>query len=617
MCICLKSKWKQFSSKFHLWRSSLKKIEGHCGAGVVEFFLFIRLLIVLNAFTMVVVFVLLIFPSVYYVEFKKNNVTDLWNECGSSNESASIECCSAIYENATRIASPRFNIHYVMDIIQGTGWVESTPMYYNYYPNKHFDVGQFFTYHIPLAYVVSTICYFVLFFLIIVKKSVKGFKQRMIETQVQHYLYSNTIFIGWDFCINNKMSSVLKQKAIYNELRSFLAAERPKFENNNRGKHINLIIVRTFISFLIMALIGASCFSVYLIFYYSIKLLHNEQTFLWAFLLEFTTPVAITFYNIVLPIIFDVLLKFENRSMYQETRVCVLRIIAVKLSLLSTLLGSVYSLIHCVREKSQCASVLCSSPLCWETYVGKIMYKLLIVDVACKIGITILISCPRSLLIRHFKNNLFQVMCKQELNLAKHVLDVIYVQAIVWLGSFYVTLVPALGLVSLVIMFYIKRFTCIVNYSLAQKVYSPSRTHTMIMSMLLVCYVLCLSTWLVIMSKITPSRSCGPFKGISSVWRVVVDSVSTMIPPWTVAGYEIVTSANFVFPLVFTLLCIVYYYHTVMGSNKKMILVLRKQLVLEGHDKQFLLNRLSAFIKQQDRRRQVVENNAEIDVLIS
>lgn len=599
-----------------MWSTSLKKIEGHCGTGVVEFFLFIKLLIFLNAFTLVMMFVLLIFPSVYWVEFKNGDQPDLWNECGSSNESASIECCSAIYENTTRMAKPRYNIHYAMDIIQGTGWVEKTPMYYSYYPNQHFSVGKLFTYHIPLAYVISTICYFILFLLIIAKKSINGFKQRMVETQVQYYLYSNSIFIGWDFCINNKVSGVLKQKAIYDELRSFLIADKPKLENKNRGKHINTVLVRLFISFLIMALIGASCFSVHLIFYYSIKLLQQEQTFVWAFLLEFATPVAVTIFNIVLPIIFDILLKFENRSMYQETRLCILRIIYVKLSLLIVLLGSIYKLINCVREKSQCASALCNSPLCWETYVGKIMYKLLIVDVACKIGITILISCPRSILIRHFKNNLFQLMCKQELNLAKHVLDVIYIQTIVWLGSFYVALLPAAGLVSLVIMFYIKRFSCIVNYSLAQNVYSPSRTHTMIMSMLLMSCILCATTWLATVSKITPSRSCGPFKGLPSVWRVVAD-ITQSIPSWMVTGYEILTSVNFIFPLVFILLCVVYYYYTVMASNKKMIGVLRKQLVLEGHDKQFLLNRLSAFIKQQDRRRKATEDNDDIDILLS
>lgn len=565
---------------------------------------------------MVVIFILLIFPSVYWVELKEGHTPDLWNECGSSNESASIECCSAIYENTTRIARPRINIHYAMDVIQGTGWVETTPMYFSYYPNQHYSVGQLFTYHIPFAYVVSSIVYFVLFCLIIIRKSIKGFKQRMIETQVQYYLYSNSIFIGWDFCINNKISTILKQKAIFDELRSFLIADRPKFKNKNRSQYINIVIIRLLISFLVIALIGSACFSVHLIFYYSIKLLQREQTFMWAFLIEFATPVAITFYNIVLPILFEFFLKFEHRSMYQETRLCILRIICVKLSLLIVLLISIYKLINCVREKSQCASAMCSSPLCWENYVGKIMYKLLIVDVACKIGITILISCPRSILIRHFKSNLFQVICKQELNLAKHVLDVIYIQIIVWLGSYYLPLLPAVGLVSLVIMFYIKRFSCIVNYSLAQKVYSPSRTHSMIMSMLLMSYVLCVATWLVTMSKITPSRSCGPFRGLSSVWKVMSDFIRT-IPSWTVTCYEMMTSGNFMFPLIFTLLCIVYYYHTVMGSNKKMIVVLRKQLVLEGHDKQFLLNRLSAFIKQQDRRRKAVEHNADIDVMLS
>lgn len=613
----MKAKWLEFYNRFQLWRSSLKTVEGHCGTGVVEFFVFIKLLIFLNALTMVVISVLLILPSTYWVELKEGIGPDLWNECGSSNESASIECCSAIYENATRLARPRLNIHYAMDVIQGTGWVETMPMYYSYYPNKRFKIGELFTYHISLAYVVSAISYFVLFFLIIVRKSIKGFKQRMIETQVQYYLYSNSIFVGWDFCINHKISAVLKQKAIYNELRSFLIADRPKYDKKNRGKHYaNIVIVRMLISFLVFTLIGSACFSVYLIFYYSIKLLQREQTFLWAFLLEFSTPVAITFYNIILPIVFDIFLKFENRSMYQESRTCILRIIFVKLSLLIVLLGSIYKLIHCVREKSQCSSALCNSPLCWETYVGKIMYKLLIVDVACKIGITVLISCPRSILIRHFKSNLFQVICEQELNLAKHVLDVIYVQIIVWLGTFYVTLLPAIGLVSLVIMFYIKRFTCIVNYSLAQKVYSPSRTHTMIMSMLLVSCVLCAATWLAAVSKITPSRSCGPFKGFPSVWKVAMDFVRTT-PQWVVAGYEILTSANFVLSLVLTLLCVVYYYHTVMKSNKKMIVVLRKQLVLEGHDKQFLLNRLSVFIKQQDKRRKAVENNGDIDVLLS
>lgn len=566
---------------------------------------------------MVVIFVLLILPSIYWVEFNGKNTPDLWNECGSSNESASIECCSAIYENTTRIARPRVTVHYAMDVIQGTGWVETTPMFYSYYPNKQFSVAGLFTYRIPLAYAASAVGYFALILLIIVRKSTKGFKQRMVETQVQYYLYSNTVFIGWDFCINNKMSAVLKQKAVFNELRSFLAADKPRADGKGRGRRVNVAAIRLLVGAVVIALIGCACFSVHLVFYYSIKLLQREQTFAWAFLLEFATPVTVTMYNVALPVVFDVLLKFERRPAHQEARMCATRIACVKLSLLAVLVGSVYRLINCVREKSQCASALCGSPLCWETYVGRTMYKLLLVDVASKVTVTVLIGCPRSVLVRHFKSNVLHAVCKQELNLAKHVLDVVYVQTIVWLGTFYTTALPAAGLIALVVMFYVKRFTCVVNYSLAQRVYSPSRTHTAIMSMLLVAYALCVAAWSTAVYKITPSRSCGPFKGLPSVWRVLADSVRAA-PPWTVTGYEVLTSANLVLPLVFVLLCVVYYFHTATGSNRKMIAVLRKQLVLEGHDKQFLLNRLSAFIKQQDRRRKAAESAAgEIDVLLS
>lgn len=630
MCICLKTKWIEFYDKFHLWRSSLKKIEGHCGVGVVELFLFIKLLVFLNSFTTLAVLVLLMVPTVYWVEFARDgwSAADLWNECGSSNESASVECCSAIYENATRLARPRVNMHYVMDMIQGTGWAETTAMYYSYYPDERFAVGRLFTYRIPLAYAATAIGCLAVSFAVILRRSIGGLQQRMVETQVQHYLYSNSAFVGWDFCINNKTSAALKQKAIHDELRSYLAADRSRPDDRNRRggrrRGVRTAAVRALVSVLVLTFITAACCSVYLAFHYTVRLLQHEQTFARAFVIEFATPVAVAFHSVALPAVFDALARFEKRSARQEARLRVLRTACVKLSLLAALLGSAYRLANCTREKSQCASALCGSPLCWETYVGKIMYRLLVVDVACKIAVTVLISCPRSILIRHCKNRLFQAVCKQELDLAEHVLDVIYVQAIVWLGSFYVTLMPALGLVSLVIMFYIKRFSCVVNYSLARRVYSPSRTHTAIMSMALVTHALCAAAWAVAAARIAPSRSCGPFKGLPSAWTVVTDTVRA-VPPWTALVYDILTSGNVVYPVLFTLLCVVYYYRIAVRSNRKMISVLRKQLVLEGHDKQFLLNRLSAFIKQQDKRHKAAaaavaaatDNNGEIDVLLS
>lgn len=58
-------------------------------------------------------------------------------------------------------------------------------------------------------------------------------------------------------------------------------------------------------------------------------------------------------------------------------------------------------------------------------------------------------------------------------------------------------------------------------------------------------------------------------------------------------------TAGFAIPAFVVLTLFLYYYYAVSDANKHMVQVLKNQLVLEGHDKQFLLNRLSSFIKQQ------------------
>jgi len=58
-------------------------------------------------------------------------------------------------------------------------------------------------------------------------------------------------------------------------------------------------------------------------------------------------------------------------------------------------------------------------------------------------------------------------------------------------------------------------------------------------------------------------------------------------------------TASFAVPLFVVLVLSLYYYHAVSAANKHMVEVLRHQLRLEGQDKQFLLHRLSSFIRQQ------------------
>lgn len=50
-------------------------------------------------------------------------------------------------------------------------------------------------------------------------------------------------------------------------------------------------------------------------------------------------------------------------------------------------------------------------------------------------------------------------------------------------------------------------------------------------------------------------------------------------------------------PAIIILILAGYYYYAVAAANKHMVALLKNQLVLEGHDKQFLLSRLNHMIK--------------------
>ena len=68
------------------------------------------------------------------------------------------------------------------------------------------------------------------------------------------------------------------------------------------------------------------------------------------------------------------------------------------------------------------------------------------------------------------------------------------------------------------------------------------------------------------------------------------------------SGVEILKffgTAGFFVPLILVLIVVLYYYRTKASAQRKLTDALNQQLILEGQDKQFLLNRLASLSKQQ------------------
>lgn len=188
-----KKKYSACMTKMELWHNSLKKIEGHFGTGVVAFFFLIRWLAFLNLFVYVLIFLFIVLPQVILHEQRDIPCAQL--------ELNSTQCCTEAYLNDTQKEE-----FFILDIIQGTGIMESTLLFYGMYTNQIFGyVSENYTntnstynpgmyYDLPLAYISTTVFYYLMILVAIVRSAAKEFKDRLVENE------GNFFFLN-DFCI--------------------------------------------------------------------------------------------------------------------------------------------------------------------------------------------------------------------------------------------------------------------------------------------------------------------------------------------------------------------------------------------------------------------------------
>lgn len=335
---------------------------------------------------------------------------------------------------------------------------------------------------------------------------------------------------------------------------------------------------------------------------------------------EYLPYLFIVSMNLFVPLLFNYLVKYEQYTPLFVIKVTLLRTVVLRLASLGVLLSRFYFIIN-PKEKvpdDKCYNTDRATPQCWETFIGQQFYKLLIVDFVTQFIVTFFVNFPRSMFAKHSDRKFAKLIGEQEFELPRHVLDVVYSQTICWLGCFYSPVLPGIAVILNFFMFYVKKFACLVNSRPSAILYRASRSNSLFMFILLMSFVAAIVPIVYSIVEITPSRSCGPFRGLSSVWQQAVDTFEKA--PTIIQNLMFfLGTAGFAIPCFVVLLLFLYYYVTVAGANKHMVEVLKNQLILEGHDKQFLLNRLSAFMRQhheyQKRMRQLeLERNRILDL---
>ncbi|XP_033113350.1 transmembrane channel-like protein 7 isoform X2 [Anneissia japonica] len=577
-----KQKLSDFLLWFEVWRSSIKEVEGKFGTAVVSYFVFLKWMMFLNIYIFLLMFLFVVIPQV---------------ALNTSSNKVDNATCVVSYENTISNVT---GIQLLLDFFEGTGWMEKTALFYGFYvPSTLAITFTAHTYNLPLAYILVSISYFVLSLLLMVRYTGRGFKENLANQEDRYYKYCNKVFGSWDCSLNDTNNAYLKHSSIHYDLTSVLEEERLILKRQSRtiGKKIGLVIVRFIVNFFVLVILGGAGYLIY--FTSELAVLNENESAVTSnsfasLLISYLPSIVITLLNAIIPMIFNVLVRFEEYSPQFEINLTLSRTVLLRLASLAVLIASYYPQIICEdNEKDDTCSFCSSSGLrCWETYIGQQFYKLCITDFVAVVGVVVFWEFPRKLAAKYFHFGLAKALGQMEFEIPKNVLAIVYSQAICWVGSFYSPLLPSICLLKCIIFFYLKKWSLLYNMIPSNRPYRASRSGNFFMVILLITFMLCVIPVGYSMVKVLPSRGCGPFRDLDSMW----DSLVNTVDGWPLVVRKVtqfIGSVAFIVPFTIVLCLILYYYHAIASAHREMIVLLKDQLIMEGRDKHFLLMRLN------------------------
>ncbi|XP_064376395.1 transmembrane channel-like protein 7 [Dromaius novaehollandiae] len=580
---------KELLSYLELWRHDIRSIEGKFGTGIQSYFSFLRFLVLLNFIIFILMFSFVTLPSV----ISKHGV---FNSSFDKIPARSIEPHCTVYAPSGNKGLVYFYTFF-KDLLTGTGFLEMTSLFYGYYT---IDVAwiSIFRYNLPLAYLLTTFAYLALSLLWIIKRSVDGFKQNLVHHEDQFQSYCNKVFAGWDFCITDLSAARLKHRSLQYELKTDLEEERlkQKIADRTMKDKLRIYSLRLFLNIIVLAVLSGCFYSIYRATVFSQENISNNgnnMKFEANLLVQYLPSIVITLANFIAPQIFSVLIGLEDYSPVFEIRLTLMRCVFVRLANIGVLLFSLWSQIsYCATDKCNACGYNYELYPCWESQVGQEMYKLLIFDFIIILAVTLFVDFPRKLLVTYCSYKPVQWCGLQEFGIPDNVLEIIYGQTICWIGTFYSPLLPAIATVKYFIVFYIKKISLIHTRKPSARPIRASSSNFFFFLVLLIGLVLAFIPLGISIAHIPSSKACGPFRNFNTSWAVVPDTILGFPTGLQKVLYGIASEA-FAVPFFMVICLVMFYFIALAGAHKRVVEQLREQLVMESHDKQFLIRKIT------------------------
>lgn len=570
--------WLSFLHSLQLWQVALKRVSGRFGTGVLSYFLFLKTLLYFNLFLFLVTGVFLVLPQ-------------------------------AVHPPTLSDGRPTFS---GLELLTGAGYFTDSVMYYGYYSNDTLGCrvdrgGQNvsdrsspecesvrLSYKMPLAYFFTIGVSFFITCIILVYSMSKSFG-KSFRIDKSHSILAMKVFCSWDFKVIKSSSVQLMSENICTQIKELLAEVNHKKVTITLGQRLWRQMVHA-LAWIIC--IGTSTACLLGIYYFSEYMHQNlQQTLRIAspnLLLNeaslLALPVVVSLINMLLPGLFYLTAWMEDyESPSVRTYVAISRNLMLKVSVLGVLC---YHWLH--RVASDPSSI--GLP-CWETFVGQELYRFLLMDLI----FTLLDTLFGELVWRLISEKVFKRKRKPVFDIARNVLELIYGQSLAWLGVLFTPVLPAVQILKLLLLFYIKKSSVMMNCQAPRKPYRVSQMTTIFITLL--CFPSFLGASVCVtytMWSITPSSSCGPFRELRTMFqagKIWVQELEKDNPKLSVlAGIHsyLVENPFFLFVGAGIFLIVIYFHIQVVDGQRKIIGLLQEQIQNEGDDKKFLITRLQS-----------------------
>ncbi|GBM55639.1 Transmembrane channel-like protein 7 [Araneus ventricosus] len=526
--------------EYQLWHEHLKTIEGRFGASVVSYFLFIRWLVFMNIIILLLNFVFLVLPQ---FSLSHSQSKDFFNETSNHskyhewtfNDLQDNDYVEMYHENIYTIENilltdivtrsiknkPSYNTSQIMKLVSycrrryraeysrmkytgflakiqslldGRGWLESTLLFIGSYAKEGI---HFFglAYNVPLAFLWVFTISFIICFIMMVRYSSFELDETILTRQ-KPTSFANEVFSAWDFCIRTPKAAKLHHTSIVVTLKSELAEVRRKKELKERSFEtwLKLYSIRVLMNILVIIWI-AICYSlIYSVAVYQMNEQKKKKLQAAGFrtlIIQYLPPFTVTSISAVSPMFFNFLISFEKYQGQTEVNISLIRNVFLSLSSVIVLVNTFHREVTCT-PKDVCGAgkgADCKTPVCWETYVGQQLYKLNLSQLFAIVASFVLVDVPRACFVKNWKNKFSRLIGQATFFLPTEVLVAVYSQTILWLGVFYSPLLPAVTVIKLIVLFYVKK-TKVLQCSQQPKVlYKASRFNSTFIDILLLSFL--------------------------------------------------------------------------------------------------------------------------------